>query len=68
MEEGEPQSTLGGTRDIPESIDAPAEMTQQSESLKAQVKDSTPWDVQHQRPLLLCYTKQDWVTMQNEAE
>ena len=44
----------------------PASTTEQSDVFKGQVKESAPWDLEHQRLTLDCYTKEDWVTKKDE--
>ena len=69
VDDGAILATLGGTA-VPDSTDVhpldPATVTELKDLLREQGQESRPWDVQHQRPLLLCYTKEDWVNKQDE--
>ena len=61
-------ATPGGTGDPGYTVCPmnPAAATQLSDLLQRSVQKSIKWDLTQQRPLLRCFTKEDWVQQQDE--
>ena len=58
------------TGEVPDSgedpVPEPAVTTQPGVPPKSLLGDTTPWNTDHQRPLMPVYTKTQWVKLQDE--